>query len=140
MHPMSAAKDFVSEQCDFDGALAADDDIFRRVGITGDDAGDFIEAFAARFGVDMSGYRWYFHTEEEGFNIGGALFPSPETRVTRIPVTLRVLAEALTRKTWPVTYPEHEAPRGRPDRVVNQLVFAAVLAAFALLLCQRLAG
>lgn len=140
MHPMNAAKDFVSEQCDFDGALAADDDIFRRVGITGDDAGDFIEAFAARFGVDMSGYRWYFHTEEEGFNIGGALFPSPDTRVTRIPITLRGLADAISRKTWPVGYPEHEAPRRRPDLMVNRAIFVACAGSLAVLLWRTFGG
>lgn len=140
MHPMNAAKDFVSEHCDFDGALTADDDIFRRAGITGDDAGEFIQAFAERFGVDASGYRWYFHTEEEGSNIGGALFPSPDTRVARIPVTLRVLADAISRKTWPVAYPEHEAPRSRPDLMVNRAIVVACAGGLAILLWRTFGG
>jgi len=138
--PDGAARQLVLEQCDYDGPLAPDDDIFRRVGLTGDDVQDFMQAFAARFDIDTSGYLWYFHTEEEGFNIGGALFRSPDKRVTRISVTPRTLADAITRKTWPVAYPDHDVPEARPDRVVNRLVFVAVLAVFAFLLGQRLAG
>lgn len=112
MDPMTAARQFVSEQCDYDGPLTTDEDIFKRVGVTGDDAAEFIRAFGVRFDIDMSRYRWHFHTEEEGFNIGGALFPPPDQRVARIPITLRVLSTAISLESWPLEYPEHEPPTG----------------------------
>lgn len=131
MDPMTAVRQFVSEQCDFDGPLQDDEDIFRRVGITGDDAADFVQSFVARFEVDMSSYLWHFHTEEEGFNVGAGLFLSPEQKVARIPITLRLLAEAVSLNTWPVEYPDHEPPRLRNDILVNRTILVAVLGGLA---------
>jgi Protein of unknown function (DUF1493) len=53
--------------------------------ICGDDVEDLLFAYAEQFKVDMTGYRWYFHTCEEGFSIGGLFVPSPDRRVQEIP-------------------------------------------------------
>jgi hypothetical protein len=47
--------------------LQDDDDLFDRLGVEGDDAFEFMEAFAARFGVDVSGYCWYFTTARKAW-------------------------------------------------------------------------
>jgi len=48
-------------------------------GLEGDDFFELEHAFAQRFKVDMSGYRWYFHHAEEGVASLGALFFPPRT-------------------------------------------------------------
>src|SRR6202163_3555503 len=35
----------------------------------------------------LSAYLWYFHTGEEGFNIGGLFFRPPNAKVREIPIT-----------------------------------------------------
>ena len=58
MNAIERAREFVVDTCDFRDALSLDEDIFRRVGITGDDADDFMVDFSERFGVDLGGFRW----------------------------------------------------------------------------------
>jgi hypothetical protein len=95
--------------------LNHDDDIFDALGIYGDDAFDLMEAYSARFGVEVSDYRWYFHHGEEGSNPGALFFHPPYARVKRIPITLDVLAEGIERKHWPLQYPDHQLPKVRWD-------------------------
>lgn len=111
---------------------AGDVDLFDDLGVEGDDAFEFMDDFAARFGVDMDGYRWYFHHGEEGHNFGALFFRPPYRRVRRIPITPDILLEAIRTKRWPLAYPEHEAPDVRWDIRVNQLFGAGFLALFAL--------
>jgi len=95
--------------------LNHDDDIFDLIGIHGDDAFELMEAYRTRFGVDMSNYLWYFHHGEEGSNLGALFFAPPNARVTRIPITLDVLADGIQHKHWPIQYPEHQLPKVRWD-------------------------
>lgn len=109
-----------------------DADIDRDLGCTGDDHHELMEAFAARFGVDMSAYRWYFHTEEEGQGGPGSwFFKPPNERVEHIPITIDVLLEAARTKSWPVVYPPHQLPARRWDLVVN-LVFVVLVFGWAI--------
>ena len=140
MTSIELAAMFVAEECDFRDPLEPEEDLFKRAGITGDDAVDFFDSFAARFEVDMSGFLWYFHHEEEGFNLGGRFFGSPDNQVHRIPITLHVLADAITNKKWSVHYPEHEAPIGRPDLVINRILVLGVLCSLVLIAWKRLAN
>lgn len=66
--------------------IDADTDIFKELGMVGDDFHEIIEKFTATYGVDMTPYRWYFHAEEEGagWSIGGLFFKPPYRRVKRI--------------------------------------------------------
>jgi len=61
--------------------IAADADIFRDLGVTGDDFHEMIEKYASTFSVDMNGYLWYFHANEEGQGIGGLFVAAPYERV-----------------------------------------------------------
>ncbi|MEL7110022.1 MAG: DUF1493 family protein [Pseudomonadota bacterium] len=113
-------KQFISDECDYDRDLDPDDDVFQRVGITGDDADEFIRAFETTFDVDMEHYLWYFHTEEEGaFNIGGLFFKSPDRLVSRIPITQRVLLDSVRAGQWCIEYPDHSIPETRRDLSFN---------------------
>ena len=107
--------------------LTDEGDLFGRLGIQGADAGEFIEAFVARFDVDAATYRWYFHHGEEGWNIGGLFYTPVHKRYDRIPITVAVLTEAVRTRQWPVTYPDHSLPRRRWDILITRVFAAACL-------------
>jgi hypothetical protein len=109
---LKAVEDLISEVCGFKpskmhGATLLEEDL----GITGDDGAELIEAFAERFGVDMSEFgksgRFYFHSE--GIDPGGCLinlilFPlGLRLRYLRddvIPITAGDLARAAESGVW----------------------------------------
>lgn len=104
-----------------------DTDIEHDLGCTGDDFNELMDAYSKRFNVEMSDYRWYFHTQEEGFNIGSMVFPPPNELVERIPVTPMMLAEFAMQGKWGVAYPEHQLPKYRLDLTFNTLLFLLVI-------------
>jgi hypothetical protein len=116
----SDLSDFLREFWGEGGPLRDDADVFDCLGIEGDDAFDFIDRFAAGFGVDVNDYRWYFHHGEEGWNLGGLFFRPPNGRVDRMPITPVILTEAIRSKRWPVRYPDHWLPRVRWDIRLNR--------------------
>lgn len=122
---------FIDEFCDPARPVSDDDDLFAVQDIEGDDAGDFMEAFFARFGVDATNYLWYFHHGEEGQNFG-AIFHKPiHQRFGRIPITVAVLTEAARTRRWPISYPVHRVPRHRWDILVNQIFVGVILIGLA---------
>ena len=52
----------------------------------------------------MVDYLWYFHSDEEGQNIGGLIVKPPNLKVKRIPVTPKLLLDFanlfLVDSTW----------------------------------------
>lgn len=106
--------------------MREDSDIWRR-GTVGDDFAELMEAYAKQFGVEMNGYRWYFHHEDEGWNLGGLFFKPPNRRVKRIPVTPKMLASFANQGRWSIDYPEHHIPKKRVDILFNQLCAGAIL-------------
>ncbi|MEM6488327.1 MAG: DUF1493 family protein [Pseudomonadota bacterium] len=96
----------------------AHDDLFRRYGVDGDDALEFIEAFAVRYAVDLSGYRWLFHHADGGALLRVLPLASPHRYVTRVPVSAALLAEAARRGHWPLRYDQAAgaAALARADR------------------------
>lgn len=97
-------------------------DIFKDMGVVGDDFHEMIEKYSEKYHVDMSDYLWYFHTNEEGQSIGRTFFKPPYERVNRIPVTPQMLADFIVTKKWAVEYPKHEIPRQRKDLIINQAI------------------
>ncbi|WP_347312184.1 hypothetical protein [Defluviimonas sp. SAOS-178_SWC] len=74
---------------------AAASDVLAATGCEGDDAFEFLQAFAEHFGVDLAGYRWEFHHADEGALLNsGWPFRPPHRKVARIPVTLDILVQA----------------------------------------------
>ena len=57
--------------------LHLESDFVDELGIEGDDFSETIDLFAEKYEVDMSGYRWYFHHCEEGWNLGALFFKPP---------------------------------------------------------------
>jgi hypothetical protein len=102
-------------------------DIEKDLGCTGDDFFELMEAYAKRFTVDMSGFLWYFHSREEGHNLGGLFFRSPDQRVQRIPVTLERLVHSALNRKWSVVYPPHQIPERRRNLRINLTLGLAVI-------------
>lgn len=123
----AAVRAFVREIGYFADGLTNDDDLFARWRIEGDDADEFIEAFAKRFSIDMGNYRWYFHHREEGQNLGALFFRPPYARVERMPISIDVLANAVVSQEWPLAYPPHELPKRRWDIIIDQIVMALLI-------------
>ncbi len=124
---------FIRDISGEDRLPAKDADLFHKFGIDGDDASEFMEAFAARFGVDMTGFLWYFHHGEEVWSPLSFVFKPPYMRVKTIPVTIALLEEAIATKRWPVVYPPHTLPERRWDILaVYPFMIAVILAVFAL--------
>lgn len=118
--------------------IADDTDINRGLGCTGDDFHELMEEFQKKFNVDMSSYRWYFHTEEEGSGgIGSWFFRPPNERVEHIPVTVAVLVQAAETGHWPILYPPHELPKHRWDITINGALFLAVMTWMTVLLLKQ---
>lgn len=122
--------EFVHKQTAFGGLLTPTTSLQIDIGMYGIDVDDFMEAYATRFNVDLSEYRWYFLTGEEGFSPGGLLFPPPNARVPEIPLTLQLLFDSAQAGRWLLQYPEHQLPRYRLDTLINQVIVLTSLAAF----------
>lgn len=106
-------------------------DIFGEMGIIGDDFHEVIETYAKKYKVDMSGYLWYFHADEEGSGgIGAAFFKPPYDRIKRIPVTPSMLADFSETKQWKINYPPHKIPKRRIDLIINAMLLIALLISF----------
>jgi hypothetical protein len=127
----AAVLDFIDEVCDRIQPLSDGADVFDVLGITGDDASGFMEAFVDRFEVDATSYLWYFHHADEGWSFGALFYRPIHRRFGRIPITVAVLTEAVRTRRWPIVYPEHRVPDRRWDLVINQIFAAASLIALA---------
>ena len=136
----AAVLEFLDEAWDWRRPLADDADLFDALGIDGDEGSDFIEAFVARFEVDATAYRWYFHHGEEGWSIGALFYRPIHRRFGYIPITLAVLTEAVRTRRWPIAYPEHVVPGRRWDIVINHIFAAAVMAGLAVWGWMRFVG
>ncbi|MCU9848288.1 DUF1493 family protein [Defluviimonas sp. WL0024] len=125
---------FVEEQLGRRLDPVAEADILAATGCDGDDAFAFLEAFATRFGTDLSGYRWEFHHADEGSLFApGWPFRPPDRRVARIPISLDLLTEAAQRQIWPLSYPPHRPDRRRFDRFNLSIAVALVIAVILVL-------
>jgi len=120
--------------------VQADEDIFGSLGIVGDDFHEMIEKYAAAFSVDMSGYLWYFHADEEGsgFSFGNSFSAAPYNRVTRIPVTPAMLTDFANKGKWEIDYPEHKLPKMRYDLLINMIIVTLFLIGLLLYLVNNL--
>lgn len=117
----------VRERTAYCGPLTEATTLQSDIGVSSDDMGELLAAYAGRFAVEMAGYRWYFHTGEEGFNLGGLVFPPPNARVPELPITVGMLHRFAELGRWAVVYPLHEPPRHRPDMWINLLAVVAVV-------------
>lgn len=136
MKSLTEIVDFVKKEIDVKD-VKPDSDIEYDFGCYGDDFHEFIEKYSTSFDVDMTTYLWYFHTGEEGIpGLGSLFFKPPNKRVTRIPVTPKMLLEIAEEKKWNISYPNHKIPKKRNDILINQIIvilFLTVLICYWLL-------
>lgn len=120
-------REFVAKQTGCDICEITDDiDIFQDLGCVGDDFHELIEIYAQQFEVNMSSYLWYFHTDEEGCNLGAFFFKPPHQRVKRIAVTPAMLHQFAEKREWGVVYPEHSIPKRRIDMYLSWLLYLLI--------------
>jgi hypothetical protein len=105
--------------------LQAEADLFAS-GCTGKEFNELVRSFGRRFNVNTENYLWYFHTDEEGMNVGAVFVKPPYERVERIPVTPLMLSEFAETGNWDIQYPSHEIPASRLDHLLNILIIFAV--------------
>ena len=117
---------FLKEET-YEEVITSKTDIFNECGISGDDSHELIEKYQMKYNVDMSNYLWYFHCDEEGTSfISGMFFKPPYKRVTRIPITPKMLTDFANSKRWNIDYPEHKLPKYRYDIIFNQIVLSII--------------
>jgi hypothetical protein len=102
-------------------------DIFDDLGVCGDNFHELMADYSDRFKVDLSGYLWYFHCDEEGQNIGGVLFAPPYERVKRIPITPELLLRFANEGKWSINYPDHKLPKYRYDILIGMIFFLSLI-------------
>ncbi|GAB3710230.1 DUF1493 family protein [Flavobacterium koreense] len=109
--------------------LNSNSDIFEETGFSGDDCDDLMTTYQKKYQVDMSEYLWYFHHEEEGSwnSFGGSFCKSPNERVTRIPITPKMLTEFANSKKWTIDYPEHKLSKYRYDILINWVLIISII-------------
>ncbi len=108
--------------------LSPNADLHDDLGITGDDFSIIMREFEKEFNVDMRNYRWYFHHAEQGaLGLSGLFKNSPSFRVSHIPVTPRLLLQAVNQGHWPVQYPEHDVSGKRFDITIDRVIALALV-------------
>ena len=118
---------FLKEET-YEEVITSETDIFNECGISGDDSHELIEKYQMKYNVDMSNYLWYFHCDEEETTfITGMFFKPPYKRVTRIPITPKMLTDFANSKIWKIDCPDHKLPKYRYDMIFNQVLFLVIL-------------
>jgi hypothetical protein len=137
MYRQEQIDSFIKEKTGID-KLKPSDDLLNDQGVCGDDFHELIDEYAKVFNVDMAGYLWYFHADEEGGwnSIGGSFFKPPYQRVTHISVTPALLLEIANKGRWDIKYSPHKLPKRRWDIIINRVVFVVVVS-WALYSCLR---
>lgn len=102
-------RDFVHEQIPWlPEDMAPGADVVQDARIYGDDAWEFVDVFAERFGVRMDGFRWYHHSGPEGCNPFWLVFKPWWARKPHIPIRLVDLVESARSGQWTVRYSPDE--------------------------------
>lgn len=120
---------FLKEET-YEDTITSETDIFNECGISGDDCDEFLSKYSEIYSVDMSGFLWYFHYQEEGsltLNLGRLFFKDPHQRVETIPVTPKMLTDFANSKIWKIDYAEHKLPKYRYDMIINYIFFLIIL-------------
>ena len=127
--------DFVKE---FTGLknIKEDTDIFDN-GTFGDDFHELISKFTEKYSVDMTNYLWYFHSNEEGQNIGSLFFAPPYKRIKRIPITPLLLTKFANDGKWNIEYPKHTIPKIRFDLIINGIVVILVFICMIMYILEK---
>jgi len=122
-----------------DQAQLETSDVLVGNGIAGDAADEFLLAFAGRFDVDLTKFRYYFHYD--GDELPG--YPKAVARDAKgkphsfIPITLDMLIAAVERGRWEFDYPAFTLRTTRFPAWVNS-VLKLILVAWVVFWVVRL--
>lgn len=105
-------------------------DIVKDLKYYGDDLDSFLLAFSDKYNVNMDKYLWYFHSKEDGINLGAIFFKPPNKRVDRIPITPNTLLSIANLGFWDLDYPKITLPKRRYDMIVHNLFLLLILFVF----------
>ncbi|MCG8493882.1 MAG: DUF1493 family protein [Sneathiellales bacterium] len=115
--------DFISRETGIDAKiLNLDSDISMEFGVYGDDLLELIDRYSIEFEVNIESFLWYFHSPEEATNPFRLIFPPPDRRVERIPITPRMLFTFMETGNWDLEYPRHRLPARRWD-IISLKIF-----------------
>ncbi len=127
--------DFVKKELLYKEEITPETSLQDDIKVYGDDIGDFLSKYSKEFSVDMSNYKWYFHTgEEAGCAPGAILFKPPNHRVKEIPITVALLSECAEKGKWIINYPECYIPDKRWDIIINRIFFLLIFLILVLLI------
>lgn len=109
--------------------LQSDSDIFKTLGIIGDDSDELMMKYHEKYNVNMDTFLWYFHYEDEASinSIGSLIYKTPDKLVKRIPLTPKMLTEFANTKIWNIEYPEHKLPKYRYDMIASWIFLFFIL-------------
>lgn len=107
--------------------ISPETNVCDEIGMIGDDFDEMMMAYAEKFSVDMTGYLWYFHSEEEGSWTSISLFPRANEQVKRIPVTSTMLTDFANSGKWNVVYPEHKTTLTEYNSYFTLLIFIVLI-------------
>ena len=108
-------------------SLVAPSSSLQGMGLRGLDLHEFLEGFSREFAVDMSAYRWQYHTEPDGFNPLWVVSSPWGSRVEKVPITMDMLAAAIDDGKWFGEYGGAEPPSGLHAADLALLVCIVVL-------------
>lgn len=83
------------------------DDLLASPGMDARTASRFLRVYAGRFGVDMRGYRWWFHHRDHGALAMPLVALDGERREIRIALSAEMPAAFAERGRWDIAYPPH---------------------------------
>lgn len=85
---------------------AQEADVLAALDLDGARATAFMESFATRFGVDLTGYEPRFHHRDEATVLRpGWPFAPPHLFGVRLPLAVSTLVQAAQTGRWPMVYP-----------------------------------
>ena len=99
-------------------------------GLEGDDADEFLKAFADHFKVDMTGFRDYFHYNANEPPYYRTCFPVDASGkvIPDIPITISQLVRAAESGIWDMEYPAHRVDHSViPQIVIGVLILTVVV-------------
>lgn len=77
--------------------------LYHDIGLDGEDAEEFIEAFSEAFDVDMNGFEFYRYFNKEGLDslaLFGSLFKAKRNQKPLDEITVEMLEHAALKKRW----------------------------------------
>ena len=101
---------FLAEETGANNLEEIDDgmDIVNGLKIYGDDVWELMKNFGQKFNVDMNNFRWYHHSEPEGFDLRWIFRKPWWEKKTHVAIRINDLVESAKQMKWDLNYPEEE--------------------------------